>query len=103
MITVFPLLLGRYTYMRTLREETKVNGQVVEVRTNLVEKDYEVNIPYLNIFLFLFILRYLYFLLLLTHELNFSVDVVLNSTRSQSSTGVQDQKMLPVEKPVLPT
>jgi len=32
---------GRYTYMRTLREETKVNGQVVEVRTNLLEKDYE--------------------------------------------------------------
>lgn len=44
MITVFPLLLGRYTYMRTLREETKVNGQVVEVRTNLLEKDYEVQI-----------------------------------------------------------
>lgn len=32
---------GRYTYMHTLREETKVNGQVVEVRTNLLEKDYE--------------------------------------------------------------
>lgn len=44
MITVFPLPLGRYTYMRTLREETKVNGQVVEVRTNLLEKDYEVQI-----------------------------------------------------------
>lgn len=44
MITVFPLLLGRYTYMRTLREETKVNGQVVELRTNLLEKDYEVQI-----------------------------------------------------------
>ena len=43
-ITVFLLLLGRYTYMHTLREETKVNGQVVEVRTNLLEKDYEVQI-----------------------------------------------------------
>ena len=51
MITVFLLLLGRYTYMHTLREETKVNGQVVEVRTNLLEKDYEVqiNVPYINI------------------------------------------------------
>ena len=28
--------------MRTLRKETKINGQVVEVRTNLSEKDYEV-------------------------------------------------------------
>ena len=44
MITVIPFLLGRYTYMHTLREETKVNGQVVEVRTNLLEKDYEVQI-----------------------------------------------------------
>lgn len=41
MVTAF-LLLGRYTYMHTLREETKVNGQVVEVRTSLLEKDYEV-------------------------------------------------------------
>ena len=41
-ITVISFLLGRYTYMHTLREETKVNGQVVEVRTNLLEKDYEV-------------------------------------------------------------
>lgn len=32
---------GHYTYMRTLRKETKINGQVVEVRTNLSEKDYE--------------------------------------------------------------
>lgn len=65
MITVFPLLLGRYTYMRTLREETKVNGQVVEVRTNLLEKDYEVQIEKYSLsvcfFVFLFILRYLYF------------------------------------------
>lgn len=50
MIIVFLLLVGRYTYMHTLREETKVNGQVVEVRTNLLEKDYEVQIdvPYPN-------------------------------------------------------
>ena len=28
--------------MHTLRKETKINGQVVEVRTNLSSKDYEV-------------------------------------------------------------
>ncbi|KAL9981196.1 hypothetical protein ACROYT_G009867 [Oculina patagonica] len=32
---------GRYTFMRTLREE-RANGKVVEVRTNLSERDYEI-------------------------------------------------------------
>lgn len=32
---------GHYTYMHTSRKETKINGQVVEVRTNLSSKDYE--------------------------------------------------------------
>lgn len=33
---------GQFTYMHTLRLETKVCGQVVEVRTNLSERDYEI-------------------------------------------------------------
>lgn len=66
MIIVFLLLVGRYTYMHTLREETKVNGQVVEVRTNLLEKDYEVQIdvPYPNFSKHLFFLRLPHFCLL---------------------------------------
>lgn len=63
-ITVFPLLLGHYTYMHTLREETKVNGQIVEVRTNLLEKDYEVQIDK-----YFYALFYFFFKL----ELNFSL------------------------------
>ncbi|XP_074636078.1 TRPL translocation defect protein 14-like isoform X3 [Acropora palmata] len=32
---------GQYTYMHTLRNETKFNGQIVEVRTSLSVKDYD--------------------------------------------------------------
>lgn len=38
----FCWLLGQYTYMHTLRNETKFNGQIVEVRTSLSVKDYDV-------------------------------------------------------------
>lgn len=33
---------GQYTYMHTLRKETKFNGQVVEVRTSLSARDYDI-------------------------------------------------------------
>lgn len=57
---------------------------------------------FLSIFFFKDFLISVYYLFL-KHELNFSLDVVLDPARSQPSICLQDKKVLLMEKPVLPT